>query len=412
MTADNTSSNRRWLVVFAAAIGISISSVNTYSIGVFARPLQEEFGWDRADIMLGLSITAVASTLFAAFAGVLVDRVGARAVGILGVAAYGLATALLGFAGAALWTWWALWVLVAATNCFIKPMVWTAPISGLFDKQRGLAMSLALSGTGLASMFAPIFAERLINGFGWRIAYHVLAGGWTLISLPFLYFLFFDAGSKSAVRQTAATKARLPGIGVRDGLKSRWFFTLLLTTFLATMLIISLMVNFVPMLIDGGLSSGQAAQIAGITGVASVIGRVATGYLLDRWHGPFVGAIAFLFPSLACAILLKFGVHGWSGGLTAALLGLSLGAELDIVAYLSSRYFGQRNYGTLFGTITSMLSFGTAVGPPLAAHVHDITGSYTLWWWAMIPVSLLASILVASMGPYPTYPTERLPTKE
>lgn len=411
MSIGAPSANRRWLVVFVAAIGISLSSLNTYSLGVFVRPLQAEFGWSRADIMLGLSIATAAGTLFAPFVGVLVDRFGARFIGIGGVATYCLATASLGLAGAAIWTWWALWVLVATTTCFIKPMVWTAPISGLFDKRRGLAMALALCGTGLASSLAPILSELLINNFGWRVAYHALGGGWALVSLPLLFLFFFDAGSKLAVRQTAAARAELPGISAKDGFRSRWFITLFAVTFLATMLIISLMVNFVPMMIDGGLSSVQAAQIAGITGISSIIGRISTGYLIDRWHGPFIGAAAFLLPAVACAILLKFGIHGWSATLVATLLGLSIGAELDVVAYLSSRYFGLRNYGTLFGTITSMLSLGTAVGPPLAAHVHDVTGSYILWWWAMIPVSILASLLMASMGPYPSYQRERVSTE-
>jgi MFS family permease len=403
MTNEKPPSYRRWLVVFVAALGISVSSINTYSIGVFVRPLQAEFGWGRADIMLGLSIATVAGTLFAPFVGILVDKVGARTIGIAGAASYCLTTAMLGLAGAAIWTWWALWVLVASTTSLIKPMVWTAPIAGLFKTRQGMAMALALCGTGLASSLAPIFTESLINSYGWRVGYHALGGGWALASVPLLILFFYDGGSKSAVKQTSAERAELPGISARAGFRSRWFWTLLATTFLATMLIISLTVNFVPMLIDGGLSSGQAAQIAGLTGITSIIGRISTGYLIDRWHGPYIGSVAFLLPCIACLTLLLVGIGPWSAKFVAILLGLSIGAELDVVAYLSSRYFGRRNYGTLFGTITSMLSLGTAVGPPLAAYVYDSTGSYSLWWAAMLPVSVTASLLIGSMGDYPTH---------
>lgn len=396
--------SRRWLVVLAAAIGISVSSVNTYSLGVFVRPLQAEFGWGRASIMLGLTISAVAGTLFGPLVGVLVDRVGPRRIGILGVLAYCVTTALLGLATGSIFSWWGLWVLVASTAALIKPMVWTAPISALFNEGRGLAMSLALAGTGLASGFAPLLAETLIGAIGWRETYAVMGLGWGLVALALLVpFFHGDERGRRAAGASAPTPASLSGLTAREGFRSPWFLKLFLTTLLATMLIISMMVNIVPMMRDGGLSPGTAARIAGIAGIASIAGRIGTGLMLDRLHGPWVGGGVLLLPALACATLLAAGVQVWSSIVAVILLGLAIGGELDIVAYLASRYFGRRSYGTLFGAISSMLSAGTAVGPPLAAYVFDRTGSYAIWWWLMIPTSIAASLLVASLGRYPSY---------
>jgi MFS family permease len=289
------------------------------------------------------------------------------------------------------------------TAALIKPMVWTAPIPGLFDARQGLAMSLALCGTGLASALAPIFAERLIEDFRWRAAYYALGGGWALVTLPLLLLFFSDSGGRAGALRRSSVQVDLPGLDVAPGLRSSWFVKLFATTFLATLLIVSLMVHLVPILVGGGLSSARAAQIAGISGIASIVGRIVTGFLLDRWHGRWIGGTVFLLPCLACIILLSVGIQVWSAALVACLLGLSIGAELNIAAYLSSRYFGRRNYAMLFGAIASMLSLGTAIGPLLAARVFDMTGSYTPWLWAMIPVGLIASALVASLGAYPDY---------
>ncbi|WP_375396619.1 MFS transporter [uncultured Sphingomonas sp.] len=396
--------SRRWLVVLAAAVGISVSSVNTYSLGVFVRPLEAEFGWSRSNIMLGLTISAIAGTLFGPLVGLMVDRVGPRRIGILGVFAYCVTTALLGLATSSIFSWWGLWVLVASTAALIKPMVWTAPISALFDKDRGLAMSLALAGTGLASGFAPLLAETLIDSIGWREAYAVIGLGWGLVALLLLVpFFHGDDHGRRATRTSISTSASLSGLTAGQGFRTSWFLKLFLTTLLATMLIISMMVNIVPMMRDGGLSSGTAARIAGIAGLASIIGRICTGLLLDRVHGPWIGGGVLLLPAIACATLLAAGVQVWSSIAAVILLGLAIGGELDIVAYLASRYFGRRSYGTLFGAISSMLSAGTAIGPPLAAYVFDRSGSYAIWWWLMIPTSVTASLLVASLGRYPDY---------
>ncbi|HEX7743122.1 MAG TPA: MFS transporter, partial [Sphingobium sp.] len=87
----------------------------------------------------------------------------------------------------------------------------------------------------------------------------------------------------------------------------------------------------------------------------------------------------------------------------AIVLGLSLGAELDLVAYLATRHVGLRNFGLLFGVIAGLLSLATGTGPLIISHVYDITGSYNLVLWAYMPLCVVSAALFLGLGPYPDF---------
>ena len=130
------------------------------------------------------------------------------------------------------------------------------------------------------------------------------------------------------------------------------------------------------MLVDRGFAATKAAAISGVIGIASILGRLVTGLLLDRFNGPLVGAIGLGLPVVACLLLFSSGESTISTVVIAAIIGLSLGAETDVVAFLTARFFGLRHYGVLFGTLAGFLSLGTGLGPMLAGTLYDRFHSY------------------------------------
>jgi MFS family permease len=128
---------------------------------------------------------------------------------------------------------------------------------------------------------------------------------------------------------------------------------------------------------------------------------LGTGVLLDRCNGALIGAVSFAVPLVAAALWLGFDGTMSSAIVMAATLGISLGAEIDVIAYLTTRYFGLRNFGTVFGTIAGLLAFGGGVGPTLAGIVYDKTHSYDIFVWGTIPIFLLAAAMIGSLGRYP-----------
>ncbi|OYW83845.1 MAG: hypothetical protein B7Z20_11950, partial [Sphingobium sp. 32-64-5] len=327
-----------WTVVLASGLGFIISGIHLYSIGLFLQPLEHEFGWARSEITGAMLIPSIFAFFLSPLFGHFVDRWGARRIGLAGAASYFLAFALLAFTGAEIWMWWALWVLLALSLVLVKPTVWSAALSSRFSAGRGFALAVALCGTGVGSMITPLAANFLIDHYGWRIAFAGLGLGWGAIILPILLLCFFDARDlgRRTVAQMAAPMS-LTGLTVRQGLRSRAFYTLAAVALIATSMIVGTVVHLVPLLSGNGIARATAAVIAGTLGITSILGRLTVGYLLDKAKGPHIAAISLGMPAISAALLLLAPGSVPVAIVAAAILGLSIGAELDSVIYLATR---------------------------------------------------------------------------
>lgn len=393
-------SREDWLVVATSTIGLAVSVIYVYSMGLFIAPLEAEFGWPRGQISAGLTVVSVITVVLAPIIGMAIDRYGSRVIALSGMVLYCLAFGLLATTSASIWHWWALWGLIGLGVVLIKPTVWMAAVASRFKTRRGLAIGLALCGTGVGSATMPWVASSLIQAVGWRYSYLALALGGAIVALPLMLAFFRD---NPRVRPAVGAPSGIPGITIREGLTSRRFQKMALASFLATFGVIALVVHFVPILVSQGVASKQAAVVAGAIGLASIAGRIGTGFVLDRIHGTFVGAIGFGMPVVACVLLLN---ADGSTALTvsaALVLGLSLGAEIDVIAYLATRYFGLRNYGMLFGSLAGLLSLGTGVGAAFGGAMFDRFGTYDALIWSLIPVFATTTLLVVTLGAYPTF---------
>lgn len=396
------------LVVLAGMAGMALTTVHVYSMGAFLAPIEQEFAWSRSEITFGFTLMTVVGAVMAPFFGALIDKVGPRRLGIAGVAIYCAILSSLSFATGNVWTWWGLWFLLSFGGLFIKPTIWTAAVSSLFSKGRGLALAVTLCGTGIGSTFVPILSNYLINEFGWRGGYVALAGICAAIVLPLVFFFLHSAKDnhrRSGASASIAAAEILPGLTAREALLSWRFLKLAIAAFCVTLAIISFVVNLIPIMSANGLSRDTAVAIAGAVGITSVIGRLATGFLLDRLNGNIIGGIVVLAPIFSCACLLVAPQSPLVALIAIVVLGLALGAELDVVAYLATRHFGMRAYGTIFGTIVGLWAVATGIGPLGASFIYDETGSYELALWLYIPLFLLASGALFSLGKYPEFET-------
>ncbi len=162
----------------------------------------------------------------------------------------------------------------------------------------------------------------------------------------------------------------------------------------------SLIVHFVPILTDKGLSPIDAASVAGLVGLASIAGRFVTGYLLDRLRPERVALVGLSLPILSLLLLLYGeGALAWSAA--AAIAGFSLGAELDVLIYLTSRHFGLKRFGTIFASIMMAMTAGTAAGPLVAGSFFDTYGSYDNYLLMILPMVVIAALSVGTLGPAP-----------
>lgn len=391
-----------WPLVLVGFLGSALNVMPIYLAGVFMAPVIATLGWSRSQYFSGLSIEALLIAPLIPVVGALVDRNGPRRIAIPGILLYCGTFAALSIVTGPIWQWWALWAFYAIGAAMVGTHIWTGAIQLHFDRARGTALAVALTGSGFAAAVLPLLGTALIARFGWRGAYEAMGVLALLLVLPPVV-LFLRVRTRSAASSRPEGVVR-PGFTVRAGLRSADFWRIAVSSILVFTPLIGIIVHFVPIVSAGGLAAPEAAVAAGLVGVGSVIGRLCAGPLLDRMRGALVGVGAILLIMVATALLLV--VHGVPavGALAAALVGAGLGAELNILAYLAARYWGMRSYATLFGFILAGLAVSNSAGALLAARMFDLTGSYSSFLgWVALPAMTIGLLLIATLGPYPAF---------
>ena len=230
---------------------------------------------------------------------------------------------------------------------------------------------------------------------GWRAAYLVLGGMVLLFGLP-LTALFVR--ENPSARSTAESTRE--GFTVAQGIGSGTFWILLATLFLGSISVNGAITHLSPLLTDRGIPAQHAALVASGLGLASFLGRLITGVLLDRFFGPHVGlcllgatAVGILLLSSAGSVRMAF--------LAAVFIGLGLGAEAALTPYLLTRYFGLRSFSTLYGFTWTAYAIAGAIGPLLMGMAFDVTGSYTLLLVVLAGGTFVSALLYLCLPRYP-----------
>jgi predicted MFS family arabinose efflux permease len=386
-----------WTNLVAATIAQAVAVIHFYSLGMFFEPIQQDFGWSRTLITSGLTVASVVAVIGAPFAGMLIDRVGPRRVAVIGILLYCSAVAGFSLMTPSIPLYFALWICLALAALSVKTTVWIAAIIHSFVQHRGIAIAIVLSGTGMGAIVIPALSRLFIDQFGWRSAYLGLGATGFLLAAP-LIFLFFGKGRDAPVADAAALQA--PSEPLLKQIMSRRFVQLVSIAMLCSLSLVGISVHLIPILAERGIDRVEAAQIAGLMGAAALVGRLATGSMLDRWSARAVGTVVIGIGVVGVLMLLTAPspLFVW---IAAICLGTSLGAELDIVTFLAARLFARHYFATLFGVIVGVLTLCTGVGPLAAARIFDVTGSYDLWLGSGVVSLVVAAALMAMLDVKP-----------
>jgi MFS family permease len=394
-----------WKAVLAGGCGMALAAVPAYTIGVVIQPLQNEFGWTRAEISAGPMIPSVVAVFLGPVIGWWIDRYGPRRLAVLGVIISCLSMGLLSTTTSSIWSWWLLWALTMTTAAMLtKPVIWIAATSSLFDTGRGFALAVTLCGAALPAILIPSFVNYLDEQYGWRGAFIILATVCGVVLMPVVLLFFTSNKDKSSIKNLKMP----PDTDNSNGdhvpiIKLITSFKFICITFAALLMVMSvapILLNMVPILFSLGHSRTTATIVAGVIGFGTTSGRLVSGYLLDRLNGNLICAGSALLPIVSSVLLLSM-----PGSLEAAIiatlfLGLAAGAEWDSVSYLVSRHFDLRNFGILFGTLGGLLGMVNGVGPVLVSYIFDVTHSYNLALMLQAPLCIFAAVLFLALGPY------------
>ena len=167
------------------------------------------------------------------------------------------------------------------------------------------------------------------------------------------------------------------------------------------------------MLSDRGLDAQTAASVMGVLGIGIFSGRIITGMLLDRFWAGFVAFPLLCLPAISCYILLGQDIAFPMAALAGFLLGFAAGAESDLIAYLTGRYFGMAHYGKIYGMLYMPFGFFSALSPIVYANVRDTSGSYDPILSVALYAFFIGGALLMLLGRYPdSLPEAEAATKE
>jgi MFS family permease len=396
---------RHWPLVLAGVSGMSLGSLSTSSFGVMMVPLTEALGWSRSLVSVGPLTLTVTVIVVGTLMGLAVDRFGSRIVALISAVLLCGAIAMMSQLSPSPLLWIMIWVVVGVGSAAM-PTVSVSPVSKGFFAGRGLALAVVLSGSGLSAFLVPNVANWLVEHHGWRFAYLGLAGLWAIVVIPvFLLFLRDPNGAPAAPTEAgeAAAKRELTGLTPAEGFRSASFYKLFAANLITVVASVGLILNMVPVLRSTGIDPGTAAWIYGFSGIATIVGRVLAGWLMDRISASKVvgfGVIALTI--LPIALLLAPGSVALA---MVAVIGAGMmgGTTMPANAYLAGKHFGPRNFGTFYSTINVGSSIGVGLGPLIANRVFDVTQSYELVMWGAIPALVVAGLLYLSLGKYPEF---------
>ena len=397
---------QHWPLVAAAMSGVALATVSQASTGVMMEPLEAEFGWSRAQISLGAGAVAYTTLFLSALAGLAVDRLGARRIGLIAATLLCLAIAAMASLENRLWQWFGLWIMVGVASAAM-PTVWLAGVSRVFSAGRGMAVAVVLSGSGISTFLVPVIGNMLVEHYGWRTGYLGLAAIWAAVSLPLIALFYRPPENVRSAAQAGAAPGlqakALTGLSVGEGLRAPAFWKLGLAAFLSTVGGVALILNLMPVLTYTGLPRATAAAVAGLVGLATIAGRICGGWLMDRINAKYIAAFSTLVATTLPILLLTAPGSVALATTGVVIYGLMGGAKIGAIAYLSSRHMGAKAFGTLYGAINSMLALAVGTAPVLANLVYDRTQSYEPVMWAAIPVMALAALVYLSLGTYPDF---------
>ena len=394
-----------WKPLLAATTGTmcGIFTLTNYSQGFFVGPVTAEFGWSPPQFFLSYTVMMCLGLVTGPIVGSLVKNYGLRGVGISGLIGHSLAYVLLSFNTGSLMLWYLSWALLAILGAGSLPIVWTTVLNGWFEKHRGKAIGITMTGTGLGAFFLPPLVEFVIAEHGWRAAYRTIGLGAMAISVPVVFAMFRENTGAGEDASEGVSRPSSWGMTRSEAMRTQRFWLLGAVLFLTVVVIAGVLSNFPRIMGELGFDRSAIAGIAAVMGITVVFGRLLVGMLVDKFWAPGVAAAFFVLPAVALSLALKGDVSTTQAMVIAILIGLAAGAELDLLAYLTGRFFGPKHYPEIFGAIIAFFTVGAGIAPPLFGAVAQATGGYSTMLTIAVGMLVACIAMFLALGRYPDH---------
>lgn len=400
-----------WFIVLISGLGIgaSVSAFIPGTLGLLVGPLGEEFGWSSTKIVLGGTFATYTTILVAPFLGAIVDRFGARLVIAISFIIEALLIVSFRYIDTNIGWFYARYAALAILATGTTAVPFARVLSLWFNRRRGLALGIALACYGIGLSIWSSFTQFLFDHVGWRTSFTYLGGIILIIILPIILIVLRDTpesmglvidGVADDTPRPSEDKPEATGVSLGQAIRQVQFWKIAVGFFFVAAAIQGVMVNLVPLLTSAGFTAQTAALIFSSLGIAMVVGRVCTGWLMDRIFAPYV-AIAFLLFAFLGVLMLGLGAVGVLAVLAAVFIGLTNGSEADVVPYITSRYYGLKQYTRIYGTFFSCYCLGSGFGYPMTAYLVEKAGGYHILAWTHTGALVLAGLIFITFMRFP-----------
>lgn len=359
-------------VLAAAFVGVMLSfaPIVPYTFSLFLDPLHNAFGWQRQAIGGAFALAAITVALVSPLIGLLLDRFPPRRIILPAIVVFSAALGSLAHLGPSIYRLNITFFVLGLVGNGTAQFAYTRTILTWFSKHRGLALAVLLTGSGIGSIFIPPATQWFITHHGWRSGY-VFLGSIALLGLPLTALLVRNNAAPGGVKRGNPA----PGVSVAAALRSGPFWVLAAIIMLSAFSENGLVTNLAAMLHDHGVTLRAAALALSVRGGAGIVGRLGTGYLIDRFAAHRIQSFILLLSAIG-TLVLAFAGTSRIALLGAAILGVGLGSEADIAPYLLARYFGRKHFSVLYGLTWTAYAVGGATGPLVIGHLYDLHGAY------------------------------------
>ena len=401
-----------WPVVLSAmlGIGLGLSPVPFYTIGMLAPELAKAFHWKFGAIQAALPIMTFSVLVASPAVGWMADRFGVRRVALISVFLFGLSFMAFALTNGSLPLFYLNWAIMAVLGAGTLPVTWTRAVNNRFEIRKGLALGLSLLGTGVFGFAVKPFTAWMIAEHGWRAAYMAIGALPLLIALPVAVIAFHDVGPRGqgAGDRRAADAARAlatPGLTIGQALKS-WRFWVLAAAFVPISFAVGGPIpNMENILGHAGFAKPQVVSLAALIGLSVIAGRLVGGWLIDRFWAPAVAFVLLSAPAIGCWLLGRGGVDYGMAAAAIFMIGFAAGVEYDLMAFLVARYFGLKSYGAIYGALYGFFALGAGLGPAVFGAAFDKTGSYAGVLTQSAVLLVAGALFLLTLGRYRRFET-------
>ena len=392
-----------YVVVAAGLITQLLMLGSFFTFGIFLKPLSSELGWTRATTSGAFSLAFFLFGFLSIASGRLTDKYGPRIVIIICGVLLGSGF-LLTSQISEIWQYYLFHGVFIGVAMSAVDVPILSTVARWFIKKRGMAIGITKTGAGLGIMVMPILANWLIDSYGWRNAYIIIAIG-VMVLVVLLGLLFHRDPEKKGQLPDGRTEPEELAISIDPrqfslsealGISQFWLFSVI--WFLIYFCLAIFVSHLAPHVTDLGISSTVAASVLGAVGGFSVVGRLGTGSLCDR-----LGIKRMLFIALTLLAIslvwLLFARQAWQFYVFTVIYGIAHGGFNTLFSPMAAELFGLKSLGAILGTAFAIVNVGTAASPFLAGYIFDITGSYQLIFLTCLALSFVTVILLFFLKP-------------